>query len=111
MRWGLQTYLRLGERGANSVPPLEKYRHACETISGGRSCRFSDRSRHPARLGRCNLGVQPLDFWPVPVVSLLQMVASAPMPARAPPAGATAMCKDYSYSMSKTASGRCSSHG
>jgi hypothetical protein len=29
----------------------------------------------------------------------------------APPAGATAQCKDGSYSMSKTASGRCSSHG
>jgi Protein of unknown function (DUF3761) len=29
----------------------------------------------------------------------------------AAPAGATAMCKDNTYSMSKTASGRCSSHG
>src|SRR3954469_20682248 len=27
------------------------------------------------------------------------------------PAGATAMCKDKTYSMSKTAKGRCSSHG
>jgi hypothetical protein len=29
----------------------------------------------------------------------------------AAPAGATAMCKDGTYSMSKTAQGRCSSHG
>jgi hypothetical protein len=29
----------------------------------------------------------------------------------APPAGATAQCKDGTYSMSKTASGRCSHHG
>jgi hypothetical protein len=29
----------------------------------------------------------------------------------APPVGATAQCKDGSYSTSKTASGRCSSHG
>jgi hypothetical protein len=28
-----------------------------------------------------------------------------------PPAGATAVCKDLTYSMSKTASGRCSGHG
>jgi hypothetical protein len=28
-----------------------------------------------------------------------------------PPPGATAMCKDGTYSMSKTSSGRCSSHG
>src|SRR5437764_5103780 len=28
-----------------------------------------------------------------------------------PPAGATAMCKDNTYSMSKTASGHCSHHG
>ena len=28
-----------------------------------------------------------------------------------PPAGATAMCKDGSYSVSNTASGRCSHHG
>lgn len=27
------------------------------------------------------------------------------------PAGATAMCKDNTYSMSKTATGRCSGHG
>src|SRR5436309_1557560 len=27
------------------------------------------------------------------------------------PAGATAECKDHTYSMSKTASGRCSGHG
>ena len=27
------------------------------------------------------------------------------------PAGATAMCKDYTYSVSKTAKGRCSHHG
>ena len=32
-------------------------------------------------------------------------------PVAAPPAGATAMCKDNTYSMSKTASGRCSHHG
>src|SRR2546430_8726382 len=31
--------------------------------------------------------------------------------AAAPPTGATAMCKDNTYSMSKTASGRCSHHG
>ncbi|MBV8799846.1 MAG: DUF3761 domain-containing protein [Alphaproteobacteria bacterium] len=31
--------------------------------------------------------------------------------AAAPPAGATAQCKDGTYSMSKTAKGRCSSHG
>ena len=30
--------------------------------------------------------------------------------AAAPPKGATALCKDGSYSMSKTAQGRCSSH-
>ena len=29
----------------------------------------------------------------------------------APPAGATAQCKDNTYSMSKTARGRCSGHG
>jgi hypothetical protein len=28
-----------------------------------------------------------------------------------PPAGATAQCKDGTYSMSKTSSGRCSHHG
>lgn len=36
----------------------------------------------------------------------------ADFPATAPPpAGATAMCKDNTFSMSKTASGRCSGHG
>ena len=35
---------------------------------------------------------------------------SAGTPA-APPPGATAMCKDNTYSISKTAKGRCSSHG
>lgn len=33
------------------------------------------------------------------------------MATTAPPAGATAQCKDGTYSMSKTASGRCSHHG
>ena len=37
-------------------------------------------------------------------------VQAAATPA-AVPAGATAKCKDGSYSTSKTASGRCSSHG
>jgi hypothetical protein len=37
--------------------------------------------------------------------------APAAAAAAAPPAGATAQCKDGSYSMSKTASGRCSHHG
>lgn len=31
--------------------------------------------------------------------------------AAAPPAGATAQCKDGTYSMARTASGRCSHHG
>ena len=35
--------------------------------------------------------------------------AAAGTPA-APPPGATAMCKDRTYSMSKTAQGRCSGH-
>ena len=35
----------------------------------------------------------------------------APTATEAPPAGATAKCKDGTYSMSKTAQGRCSSHG
>ena len=35
----------------------------------------------------------------------------APTSTEAPPAGATAKCKDGTYSMSKTAQGRCSSHG
>jgi hypothetical protein len=35
----------------------------------------------------------------------------SPAATGAPPAGATAKCKDGTYSMSKTASGRCSSHG
>ncbi|HEX3664205.1 MAG TPA: DUF3761 domain-containing protein [Rhizomicrobium sp.] len=33
------------------------------------------------------------------------------IPLAYPPAGATALCKDYSYSKSKTAQGRCSGHG
>jgi hypothetical protein len=37
--------------------------------------------------------------------------ANGSMTATPPPAGATAMCKDNTYSTSKTASGRCSSHG
>lgn len=37
--------------------------------------------------------------------------ASATATAAAPPAGATAQCKDGTYSTSKTASGRCSHHG
>jgi hypothetical protein len=37
---------------------------------------------------------------------------TADMPAgAAPPTGATAMCKDNTYSTSKTAQGRCSGHG
>ena len=36
---------------------------------------------------------------------------TAPTPTAAAPTGATALCKDGSYSLSKTASGRCSSHG
>ena len=35
----------------------------------------------------------------------------AAAPAATAPAGATAMCKDGTYSMSKTAQGRCSGHG
>jgi hypothetical protein len=38
-------------------------------------------------------------------------VSATAAPAAAAPAGATAMCKDNTYSMSKTASGRCSGHG
>ena len=38
-------------------------------------------------------------------------VSGPPMATPQPPAGATAMCKDGTYSMTKTASGRCSSHG
>jgi hypothetical protein len=37
--------------------------------------------------------------------------ANGSMTATPPAAGATAMCKDNSYSMAKTASGRCSHHG
>jgi len=36
--------------------------------------------------------------------------ATASSAAPAAPAGATAMCKDNTYSMSKTAQGRCSGH-
>jgi hypothetical protein len=36
---------------------------------------------------------------------------TAPGTPGAPPPGATAMCKDNSYSISKTAQGRCSGHG
>jgi hypothetical protein len=36
---------------------------------------------------------------------------NVPLAPAAPPAGATAQCKDGSYSMSKTALGRCSGHG
>ena len=36
---------------------------------------------------------------------------TAPAAASAAPAGATARCKDGTYSMSATARGRCSSHG
>jgi hypothetical protein len=35
----------------------------------------------------------------------------APEANAAPPAGATAKCKDGTYSMSKTVKGRCSGHG
>jgi len=37
--------------------------------------------------------------------------ASTTAAPNAAPAGATAMCKDGTYSMSKTAQGRCSGHG
>jgi hypothetical protein len=36
---------------------------------------------------------------------------TADFPESVQPAGATAMCKDNSYSTSKTAKGRCSGHG
>ena len=37
-------------------------------------------------------------------------VAASASTTAPPPAGATAMCKDGTYSMSKTAQGRCSGH-
>jgi hypothetical protein len=36
---------------------------------------------------------------------------TTPAAAATAPAGATAQCKDGTYSMAKTASGRCSHHG
>jgi hypothetical protein len=37
--------------------------------------------------------------------------AAVVMPATPPPAGATALCKDNTYSMSKHHAGSCSKHG
>ena len=37
--------------------------------------------------------------------------ATGSMTATSPPPGATAMCKDNTYSISKAAKGRCSNHG
>ena len=37
--------------------------------------------------------------------------ANKPAANKTPPKGATAQCKDGSYSMSKEASGQCSGHG
>jgi hypothetical protein len=45
------------------------------------------------------------------LVKTYTVPASTATTTTAPPAGATAVCKDLTYSMSKTASGRCSHHG
>jgi hypothetical protein len=56
------------------------------------------------------VGAKTYKAWSATCLKADYKVTDVPMATPAPP-GATAMCKDGTYSMSKTASGRCSSHG